>query len=115
MLRAIADGVRDGSFAELDGVAHLAPAEAPDEVATLLRQHFLDEQPVGVRDELTVREVREVRDAGMGVRREALGDAHVDRATAGATDLTREFERFITEYAWAASGPGRASTGAAAR
>ena len=34
------------------------------------------------------------------VRREVLGDAHVDRATAAATDLTREFQQFITEYAW---------------
>ena len=39
-------------------------------------------------------------DAGMAVRREVLGDAHVDRATAGATDFTREFQEFITEYAW---------------
>ena len=29
LLRAIADGVRDGRYVELDGVAHLAPAEAP--------------------------------------------------------------------------------------
>ena len=34
------------------------------------------------------------------MRREVLGDAHVDRATAGATDLTRDFQEFITEYAW---------------
>lgn len=95
--RAIAEGVGDGSFVVLDGVAHLAPAEAPDEVARLLHQHFLGEQPSGVRDDLTV---REVRDAGMVVRRQVLGDAHVDRATAGATDLTREFQEFITEYAW---------------
>ena len=36
----------------------------------------------------------------MAVRREVLGDAHVDRATANATDLTRDFQEFITEYAW---------------
>ena len=39
-------------------------------------------------------------DDGMTVRREVLGDAPVDRATAAATDLTREFQEFITEYAW---------------
>jgi len=39
-------------------------------------------------------------DDGMVVRREVLGDAHVDRATTAATDLTREFQEFITEYAW---------------
>jgi len=39
-------------------------------------------------------------DEGMEVRREVLGAEHVDRATAGASDLTREFQELITEYAW---------------
>jgi 4-carboxymuconolactone decarboxylase len=39
-------------------------------------------------------------DRGMAVRREVLGDAHVDRATAGITDFTREFQEFITRTAW---------------
>jgi 3-oxoadipate enol-lactonase/4-carboxymuconolactone decarboxylase len=39
-------------------------------------------------------------DDGMEVRREVLGAEHVDRATANATDLTREFQELITEYAW---------------
>lgn len=43
---------------------------------------------------------REVRDAGMVVRREVLGDAHVDRAIAGTTDLTADFQDLITQYAW---------------
>jgi len=34
------------------------------------------------------------------VRRAVLGDAHVDRANAGITDLTREFQNMITRYAW---------------
>jgi len=37
---------------------------------------------------------------GMTVRRQVLGDAHVDRATAGATALTEPFQDFITRYAW---------------
>jgi 4-carboxymuconolactone decarboxylase len=37
---------------------------------------------------------------GMTVRREVLGDAHVDRAVAGTTDFTRDFQDFITRYAW---------------
>ena len=41
-------------------------------------------------------------DDGMAVRREVLGDEHVDRATANATDLTREFQELITDYAWGA-------------
>ena len=38
--------------------------------------------------------------AGMAVRRAVLGDAHVDRAVASTTDLNREFQALITEYAW---------------
>ena len=29
-----------------------------------------------------------------------LGDAHVDRATAGSTDFNRDFQDLITRYAW---------------
>ncbi len=95
-LREIAEGVKDGRLVELDGVAHLAPAEAPERVARLLREHLLGEAP-RVGDDRTV---REVRDAGLVVRREVLGDAHVDRATAATTDFTRDFQELITQYAW---------------
>jgi 4-carboxymuconolactone decarboxylase len=37
---------------------------------------------------------------GMTVRREVLGDAHVDRAVASATEFTEPFQDFITRYAW---------------
>jgi 4-carboxymuconolactone decarboxylase len=37
---------------------------------------------------------------GMKVRREVLGDAHVDRAIERTTDLTAPFQDFITRYAW---------------
>ncbi len=39
-------------------------------------------------------------DAGMAVRREVLGDDHVDRAVAATTDLTADFQDLITRYAW---------------
>ncbi|MEQ6901478.1 4-carboxymuconolactone decarboxylase [Nocardioides sp. YIM 152588] len=98
-LAEIADRVRDGRVVVLDDVAHLAPVEAPVEVAEMIRQHTLraGPAPTAERDGLTVAEARA---AGMTVRREVLGDAHVDRATAAATDLTAEFQQFITEYAW---------------
>ncbi len=38
---------------------------------------------------------------GTEVRRAVLGDAHVDRSIAGASDLTREFQEMITRHAWA--------------
>ena len=37
---------------------------------------------------------------GMTVRREVLGDAHVDRALAATTPFTADFQSFITRYAW---------------
>jgi 4-carboxymuconolactone decarboxylase len=37
---------------------------------------------------------------GMRVRREVLGDAHVDRAQARTTAFTADFQDFITRYAW---------------
>jgi 4-carboxymuconolactone decarboxylase len=37
---------------------------------------------------------------GMAVRREVLGDDHVDRAMARTSELTAEFQDLITRYAW---------------
>jgi 4-carboxymuconolactone decarboxylase len=37
---------------------------------------------------------------GMRVRREVLGDEHVDRAVAMTTSFTEPFQDFITRYAW---------------
>lgn len=37
---------------------------------------------------------------GMTVRREVLGNDHVDRAVAGSAELTEEFQDLITRYAW---------------
>jgi 4-carboxymuconolactone decarboxylase len=42
----------------------------------------------------------ELYERGMEVRRQVHGDAHVDAATANATDFTRDFQEFITRYAW---------------
>jgi len=39
-------------------------------------------------------------DEGMRVRREVLGDEHVDRSVANTTELTRDFQDLITRYAW---------------
>jgi 3-oxoadipate enol-lactonase/4-carboxymuconolactone decarboxylase len=89
LLAEIADGVQRGALQILDGVAHLAPAEAPREVVKLIMTHFGEERPA--TDRYT---------AGMQVRREVLGDDHVDRTTAATTDFTRDFQQLITEYAW---------------
>ncbi|WGL52210.1 alpha/beta fold hydrolase [Nocardioides sp. BP30] len=83
-LREHAAKVRGARFVELDGVAHLAPAEAPRAVASMVEALL----------------VRDPAPAGMQVRRQVLGDAHVDRAVAGTTEVTADFQDFITRYAW---------------
>ena len=42
----------------------------------------------------------ETRDAGFAARRAVLGDEYVERAIAGTTDFTRDFQELITSYAW---------------
>jgi 4-carboxymuconolactone decarboxylase len=39
-------------------------------------------------------------DRGMRVRREVLGDDHVDRAIAATDPFTADFQALITSYAW---------------
>ena len=89
LLAEIAHGVQHGELQILDGAAHLAPAEAPEEVAKLIIKQCDSTEPGPDRYA-----------AGMQVRREVLGDDHVDRATAATTDFTRDFQQLITEYAW---------------
>jgi 3-oxoadipate enol-lactonase / 4-carboxymuconolactone decarboxylase len=89
LLREIAHGVQRGTLQILDGVAHLAPAEAPQQVAELIMKHFEGE---GIGADCYA--------AGMQVRRQVLGDDHVDRAKSATTDFTRDFQQLITEYAW---------------
>jgi 3-oxoadipate enol-lactonase / 4-carboxymuconolactone decarboxylase len=95
-LRAIATGVSDGTLAVLDPVAHLAPAEAPAATAALLVGYLLRRPPPG-RSGPTVADLQA---AGTAVRRQVLGDAHVDRAAARTTDLDRDFQDLLERYAW---------------
>jgi 3-oxoadipate enol-lactonase/4-carboxymuconolactone decarboxylase len=93
VMGAVADGVPDGRLVVLPDVSHLAPAEAPAVVAQLVRSHLLGEPEPDPAQQSRY-------DAGLAVRREVLGDAHVDRALAGTTDFTGAYQELITEYAW---------------
>jgi 4-carboxymuconolactone decarboxylase len=42
----------------------------------------------------------ETYERGMEVRREVLGDEHVDAAVARTSELTEDFQDLITRYAW---------------
>ncbi|QIS04136.1 4-carboxymuconolactone decarboxylase [Nocardia brasiliensis] len=44
--------------------------------------------------------MNERAERGAQVRREVLGDAHVDRAEAETTEFTRPFQEYITESVW---------------
>jgi 4-carboxymuconolactone decarboxylase len=44
--------------------------------------------------------VSKEHDRGMEVRREVLGDEHVDGAIEGTTEFTEDFQDLITRYAW---------------
>jgi 4-carboxymuconolactone decarboxylase len=41
-----------------------------------------------------------IYERGMEVRREVLGDEHVDAAAARTTEFTADFQDLITRYAW---------------
>ncbi|MEU0673727.1 3-oxoadipate enol-lactonase [Streptomyces sp. NPDC006172] len=82
-LREIADAVPGAALVEIPGASHLAPAERPEAVLTALRAHFDGDAR-----------------RGMEVRRQVLGDAHVDRAQARQSAFTARFQDFISRYAW---------------
>jgi len=42
----------------------------------------------------------ETYERGMRIRRQVLGDDHVDRAIENTTEHTRAFQELITRYAW---------------
>jgi 3-oxoadipate enol-lactonase/4-carboxymuconolactone decarboxylase len=68
--------------------AHLSNLEAPRSFTAALHQ-FLRHDAAHL-----------AADAGMAVRRQVLGDAHVDRA--GRNPASADFQALITQYAWGA-------------
>lgn len=86
---ALAAGIPGARLHVLDGAAHLAAVERAPEVATILLDH-LD----GATGESR-------HDRGTAVRREVLGDAHVDAAISGTTAFDEAFQRYLTGAAWA--------------
>lgn len=89
----LAHRVQRGRLVVLDRVGHLAAAEAPAETARAVRE-------AGAAKPAGPATLAERVAEGLAVRRAVLGADHVARATASATDLTRDFQTFITDYAW---------------
>jgi 3-oxoadipate enol-lactonase/4-carboxymuconolactone decarboxylase len=90
---AIAAAIPGARLIQIPHAAHLANVEQPDLVSAALLAHLAPAAIV---------EGAALRPAGERIRREVLGDAHVDRAAAHATAFTRDFQEYITQAAWGA-------------
>jgi 3-oxoadipate enol-lactonase/4-carboxymuconolactone decarboxylase len=89
---AIAQAIPGAQVAHLD-VGHLAPIEAPAELAATLRSFFLRPPPLDAAEDTLF-------EAGLVNRRRVLGDAWVDQALANRTPFNSDFQAMITRMAW---------------
>jgi 3-oxoadipate enol-lactonase/4-carboxymuconolactone decarboxylase len=71
----------------LKNAAHIPTVEVPDMVTTAMAE-FLNP------------DIADYYEAGMTVRKQVLGEAHVARASAAITEFDRAFQHFITRTAW---------------
>jgi len=81
---ALATGIAGSALVVLSGAAHLANIEQPARFTEAVLSHLAD--PPAIR--------------GDRVRRSVLGDEHVDRAAAGATEFTAGFQDLVERTAW---------------
>jgi 4-carboxymuconolactone decarboxylase len=88
-VRALADLVSGARFETMCGVAHLPVLENPEAAEELVRSVVV---PNGA--------VTDRYATGMRVRREILGNGHVDAALSRTTPETADFQEFLTRYAW---------------
>ncbi|MDI3417452.1 bifunctional 3-oxoadipate enol-lactonase/4-carboxymuconolactone decarboxylase PcaDC [Streptomyces luteolus] len=126
--RTLVAGIPDARLAVVPGASHLAPVEQPAAVTDLLVRHFstawteqhsalsatppkpvlappMPTSPVAEiapaeQDESAPAGRTDPYDSGLKVRREVLGDAHVDAALAAADAFSGDFQDLITRYAW---------------
>jgi 3-oxoadipate enol-lactonase / 4-carboxymuconolactone decarboxylase len=83
--------IAESSLEVIPNASHIPTVEQPQAVADAIHR-FLSPvlRPAGT----------DYYEAGMAVRKQVLGDAHVARATNAITDIDREFQHFITRTAW---------------
>ncbi|MFF2963921.1 4-carboxymuconolactone decarboxylase [Streptomyces sp. NPDC057963] len=124
--RTLVAGIPDARLALVPGASHLAPVEQPGAVTDLLLTHFsaawqdtlaaipvppstpqlsspvlpVAEITAAAPPEATTTGRADPYEPGMKVRREVLGDAHVDGALAASDDFTGDFQELVTRYAW---------------
>jgi 3-oxoadipate enol-lactonase / 4-carboxymuconolactone decarboxylase len=83
-----------GARSVLLRAAHFSNIDQPRSFTTAVLEFVL------AQSEASRKAGSDPKDAGMAVRRAVLGDAHVDRSIASATDFNRDFQDLITRYAW---------------
>ncbi|MFD4941357.1 4-carboxymuconolactone decarboxylase [Streptomyces sp. NPDC058409] len=125
--RTLVAGIPDARLALVPSASHLAPVEQPGAVTDLLLTHFstawqdtlaaIPVPPFAPQLSTPVLPIAEITAAtpqpetgttgradpyepGMKVRREVLGDAHVDRTMAASDEFTDDFQELVTRYAW---------------
>ncbi|MFG1943198.1 4-carboxymuconolactone decarboxylase [Nonomuraea sp. NPDC048826] len=101
----LATGIPGALLAAVPGASHLATVQRPEPTTAAMLRHLSTTwppyEPAGEYGHAGAgKPPGESRADGMRTRREVLGGAHVDRANAGITDFTRDFQDFITRYAW---------------
>jgi 3-oxoadipate enol-lactonase/4-carboxymuconolactone decarboxylase len=85
--QALNAAIAGSSLSIIENAAHIPTVEKPAEVTAALTS-FLNPA------------VTDYWDAGMNIRKQVLGESHVARASANATDFDRDFQAFITRTAW---------------
>ncbi|MFE3517631.1 alpha/beta fold hydrolase [Streptomyces sp. NPDC059166] len=127
--RNLVAGIPDARLALVPDASHLAPVEQPAAVTDLLLMHFssawqdtlasipapqapgfaapfapvvpvAEIAPAVEQPEATPEGRGELYERGMKVRREVLGDSHVDAATSASDGFTDDFQQLMTRYAW---------------
>ncbi len=84
---AMRDAIAGARLAVIADAAHIATIEQPEAITAAIAGFLTPD-------------IVDYYEAGMAVRRQVLGDAHVDRAGAAITDFDRAFQHFITRTAW---------------
>jgi 3-oxoadipate enol-lactonase/4-carboxymuconolactone decarboxylase len=85
--QALHQAIAGSSLSIIENAAHIPTIERPEQVTEALR-HFL------------LPPAENAFEAGLATRKRVLGEAHVNRSLARATDFDRDFQHFITEMAW---------------
>ncbi len=84
---ALRDAVPGAGLIVIDGAPHISTVEKPGEVTDAMVRFLTPHHENSY-------------EAGLVVRRQVLGEAHVNRSLANATDFDRDFQHFITVTAW---------------